>query len=83
MERSPAHNGQRWCDAAGGEAGRLSTGMVYYAHIMSAIDHKPHLTMDDGCDLVSILRRGSGISTVVRPTPICCTRPGSALRIHR
>ena len=27
----------------------------YYSHIMAAIDHKPHLTMDDGCDLVSIL----------------------------
>jgi adenosylhomocysteinase len=27
----------------------------YYSHIMTAIDHKPHLTMDDGCDLVSIL----------------------------
>src|SRR6185437_5848959 len=25
----------------------------YYSHIMAAIDHKPHLTMDDGCDLVS------------------------------
>ncbi len=27
----------------------------YYSHITAAIDHKPHLTMDDGCDLVSIL----------------------------
>jgi adenosylhomocysteinase len=27
----------------------------YYSHIMAAIDHKPHLTMDDGCDLVSLL----------------------------
>jgi adenosylhomocysteinase len=27
----------------------------YYSHILAAIDHKPHLTMDDGCDLVSIL----------------------------
>src|SRR5487761_1214813 len=27
----------------------------YYSHIMAAIDHKPHMTMDDGCDLVSIL----------------------------
>jgi adenosylhomocysteinase len=27
----------------------------YYAHITAAIDHKPHLTMDDGCDLVSTL----------------------------
>ncbi len=25
----------------------------YYKHILSALDHKPHLTMDDGADLVS------------------------------
>ncbi|MBK5290409.1 MAG: adenosylhomocysteinase [Acidobacteriia bacterium] len=28
---------------------------VYYKHIMSAIDSKPQITMDDGCDLVTIL----------------------------
>src|SRR6202522_2489589 len=28
---------------------------TYYQHIMSAIDHKPHITMDDGADLVTIL----------------------------
>ncbi len=28
---------------------------VYYKHIDAAIDHKPHITMDDGADLVSIL----------------------------
>src|SRR5512140_2314472 len=27
---------------------------TYYKHIMSALDHKPHITMDDGADLVSI-----------------------------
>src|SRR5246500_705633 len=26
----------------------------YYSHILSALDHKPHLTMDDGTDLVTI-----------------------------
>jgi adenosylhomocysteinase len=26
----------------------------YYKHILSALDHKPHVTMDDGADLVSI-----------------------------
>ena len=26
----------------------------YYSHIMAALDHKPHITMDDGADLVSI-----------------------------
>ncbi len=25
----------------------------YYRHILSALDHKPHITMDDGADLVS------------------------------
>jgi adenosylhomocysteinase len=28
---------------------------VYYSHIMSALDHKPQITMDDGADLVTIL----------------------------
>ncbi len=28
---------------------------TYYSHILAAIDHKPHLTMDDGADLVSVL----------------------------
>ncbi|MGO9097149.1 MAG: adenosylhomocysteinase [Bryobacteraceae bacterium] len=27
----------------------------YYAHIMAAIDHQPQITMDDGCDLVTVL----------------------------
>src|SRR5438045_3118996 len=26
----------------------------YYGHIMSALDHKPHMTMDDGADLDSV-----------------------------
>src|SRR5438045_9667244 len=26
---------------------------TYYSHITSALDHKPHITMDDGADLVS------------------------------
>src|SRR5271169_657129 len=28
---------------------------TYYSHILAAIDHKPHITMDDGADLVTIL----------------------------
>jgi adenosylhomocysteinase len=28
---------------------------TYYQHILAAIDHKPHITMDDGADLVSVL----------------------------
>ena len=27
---------------------------TYYSHIMSALDHKPNITMDDGADLVTI-----------------------------
>jgi adenosylhomocysteinase len=30
----------------------------YYSHLNSALDHKPHLTMDDGCDLVHLLHTG-------------------------
>lgn len=30
---------------------------TYYAHIKAALDHKPHLTMDDGCDLVSTIHK--------------------------
>jgi adenosylhomocysteinase len=28
---------------------------TYYSHIMAAVDHKPHLTMDDGADVISVL----------------------------
>ena len=28
---------------------------TYYRHIHSALDHKPHVTMDDGADLVTII----------------------------
>jgi adenosylhomocysteinase len=28
---------------------------VYYQHILAAIAHQPHITMDDGCDLVTVL----------------------------
>src|SRR5881397_1560141 len=28
---------------------------AYYAHIEAAVDHKPHLTMDDGADVISVL----------------------------
>jgi adenosylhomocysteinase len=29
--------------------------VTYYNHILAALDHKPHITMDDGADLVSTL----------------------------
>lgn len=31
--------------------------VTYYKHIEAAIDHKPHLTMDDGADLVSVIHK--------------------------
>lgn len=30
---------------------------TYYKHINAALDHKPHMTMDDGADLVSTLHK--------------------------
>ena len=30
---------------------------TYYQHIHSALDHKPHYTMDDGADLVTVLHK--------------------------
>ena len=30
---------------------------TYYKHIASALDHKPHMTMDDGADLVSTIHK--------------------------
>lgn len=30
---------------------------VYYEHIKAALDHKPHVTMDDGADLVSTIHK--------------------------
>src|SRR5947209_2007284 len=31
---------------------------TYYKHIRAAINHRPHITMDDGADLVSSLQKG-------------------------
>ena len=32
-------------------------GATYYKHIHAALDHQPHITMDDGADLVSTLHK--------------------------
>src|SRR3954464_11503737 len=42
----------------------------YYAHIMAALDHKPHLTMDDGADLVStaITKRKDAMEHIIAGT---------------
>lgn len=30
---------------------------TYYKHLNAALDHRPQMTMDDGCDLVSVLHK--------------------------
>jgi adenosylhomocysteinase len=42
----------------------------YYSHIMAAIDHQPQITMDDGCDLVTVLhtKRQDALSGVLGGT---------------
>src|SRR6202034_1881561 len=42
----------------------------YYSHILAAIDHKPHMTMDDGCDLVHLLhtKRQDALEGVIAGT---------------
>jgi len=43
---------------------------TYYRHILTALEHKPHITMDDGADLVSTLHkeRTKLLSTVIGGT---------------
>src|SRR6266581_1766728 len=43
---------------------------TYYNHILAAIDHRPHITMDDGADLVSILhtKRQDALAGVIGGT---------------
>src|SRR5215470_2606336 len=42
----------------------------YYSHILAAIDHRPHITMDDGADLVTVLhtKRQDALSGVIGGT---------------
>ena len=42
----------------------------YYSHILAAIDHQPQITMDDGCDLVTVLhtKRQDALSGVLGGT---------------
>jgi adenosylhomocysteinase len=42
----------------------------YYAHIMSALDHKPQITMDDGADLVTtaLTKRTDVLDSVIAGT---------------
>ena len=43
---------------------------TYYSHIMSALDHKPHITMDDGADLVTtaFTKRTDVIDSIIAGT---------------
>src|ERR1700747_751122 len=43
---------------------------TYYNHILAALDHKPHITMDDGADLVSVLhtKRQDALDEVIGGT---------------
>src|SRR5271167_154481 len=43
---------------------------TYYSHILAAIDHRPHITMDDGADLVTILhtKRQDALEGVIAGT---------------
>jgi len=43
---------------------------TYYSHILAALDHKPHITMDDGADLVSVLhtKRTDALASVIGGT---------------
>jgi len=53
----------------------------YYNHILAAIDSKPHLTMDDGCDLVTLLhtKRKDGLTDVIAGTEETTT---GVVRLH-
>jgi adenosylhomocysteinase len=54
---------------------------VYYSHILSAIDHKPQITMDDGCDLVNILhtKKKENLAGVIGGTEETTT---GVIRLH-
>ncbi len=43
---------------------------TYYQHMSAAIDHKPHFTMDDGCDLVTLMhtKRTDALEGVIAGT---------------
>ena len=43
---------------------------TYYGHISTAVDHAPHITMDDGADLIGVLHgtRRDGIAHVIGGT---------------
>ena len=54
---------------------------VYYNHILAAIDHQPNITMDDGCDLVTVLhtKRQAFLAGVIGGTEETTT---GVIRLH-
>ncbi len=54
---------------------------TYYKHITTALDHKPHLTVDDGADLVTMLhtKRSELIENVIGGTEETTT---GVIRLH-
>jgi adenosylhomocysteinase len=54
---------------------------LYYNHILAAIDHKPQITMDDGCDLVTILhtKKKESLAAVIGGTEETTT---GVIRLH-
>src|SRR5438270_13969431 len=53
---------------------------TYYAHIEAAVDHKPHFTMDDGADVISVLHsaRREQLSDIIAGTE---ETPTGAIRL--
>ena len=43
---------------------------TYYSHITAAVDHRPHLTMDDGADVIGVLHkdRRDGLGDIIGGT---------------
>ncbi len=63
---------------------------TYYSHIVSCIEARPHLTMDDGCDLVTVLHtkkrgflRGVLAGTEETSTGVTRLRAMAASRVLR
>jgi len=63
---------------------------TYYSHILSCIEARPHLTMDDGCDLVTVLHtkkrgylRGVFAGTEETSTGVTRLRAMAAARVLR
>ncbi|HSJ95097.1 MAG TPA: adenosylhomocysteinase, partial [Gaiellaceae bacterium] len=43
---------------------------TYYSHITAAVDHRPHITMDDGADVIGVLHkdRRDGLADIIGGT---------------